>query len=114
MLEVSETVRGKGDLRLKAKGAPGASPPGTGGNVLPGRPHPTPTVEAHWLHSPGWDSETASGFWKWELWRRQGLYSTVIGLMNRKQDVDADRVQEGQLDLKNNIQNRAQNQHWTD
>lgn len=34
--------------------------------------------------------------------------------MNRKQDVDADRVQEGQLDLKNNIQNRAQNQHWTD
>lgn len=91
---------GKGDISFKAKGAPSASPLGAGGDAFPGKLH---IEETHWPCSLDWDSETVSGFWAQDLWRRQDLFSNVIGLMSRKQDVDADRVQDGHLDLKNNI-----------
>lgn len=100
ILEVSVMDSGKGDISFKAKGAPSASPLGAEGDAFPGK---LPIEETYWPCSLDWDSETVSGFWAQDLWRRQGLFSNMTGLISRKQDVDADRVQDRHLDLKNNI-----------
>lgn len=63
---------GKSDTSFKAKGAPSASPLGAGGDAFPGKLH---IEETHWPCSLDWDSETVSGFWAQDLWRRQDLFS---------------------------------------
>lgn len=100
LLEVSAMDSGKGDISFKAKGAPSASPLGAEGDAFPGKLY---IEETYWPCSLDWDSETVSDFWAQDLRRRQGLFSNMTGLMSRKEDVDADRVQDRHLDLKNNI-----------
>ena len=96
-------VSGQGDISFKAKGAPSASPLGAGRDAVPGKLQQRPAGS---VRSLDWDSKTVSGFWEEEETRS---FSNVIGLMNRKQDMNADRVQQRHLDLAN----RERSQNWS-
>lgn len=95
MLEVSGTINSKRDISLKAKEIPNASSPDMVGDVFPGWPHPTNTA----------GSIPQAGI------HRQYLYSNMTSLMDRKQDVNANRTQEGTSVSQTISKIRAQNQN---